>query len=142
MKNIEIKLFSEVEFMLPQFDLIKLLSTNISCLEYEEMLNEMIKLNYKQAVAYYNSKPVGVCGFWINTKIYSGKYVELDNVVTDENYRGQEIGKLLCNFVLTIAKQNNCKTAMLDAYLENIKAHDFYEREGFIKKGFHFIKTV
>ncbi len=80
--------------------------------------------------------------FEINTKIYSGKYVELDNVVTDENYRGKEIGKLLCNYVLTIAKQNNCKTAMLDAYLENHQAHHFYEREGFVKKGFHFIKKL
>jgi ribosomal protein S18 acetylase RimI-like enzyme len=29
---------------------------------------------------------------------------------------------------------------MLDAYLENEKAHAFYEREGFTKRGYHFLK--
>jgi RimJ/RimL family protein N-acetyltransferase len=31
---------------------------------------------------------------------------------------------------------------MLDAYLENEKAHAFYERAGFIRRGYHFIKTI
>ncbi|MFA9214671.1 MAG: GNAT family N-acetyltransferase, partial [Candidatus Methylacidiphilales bacterium] len=105
-------------------------------------LKDMIKLNYKQAVFYTKQKPIGVCGFWINTKIYSGKYIELDNVVVDQNFRSKNIGKLLCDHVLEIAKQQNCKTAMLDAYLENTKAHGFYEKLGFIKKGFHFIKPL
>lgn len=142
MNNIVIKIIDNVDDMLPQYELINQLSTTVSASQYKTMLNEMVANNYKQAVAYMENVPVGVCGFWINTKIYSGKYVELDNVVTDEKYRGKLIGKLLCDFVLAIAKQNNCKTAMLDAYLENEKAHLFYEREGFEKKGYHFIKPL
>jgi ribosomal protein S18 acetylase RimI-like enzyme len=63
-------------------------------------------------------------------------------VVVDTNFRNKNIGLLLCNYVLEIANQNNCKTAMLDAYLENTKAHTFYEKLGFKKKGFHFIKPL
>lgn len=138
----EIKTIDTVEEMLPQYQLICQLSPEVTFDEYSIMLKEMIKLNYKQAVFYYKQKPIGVCGFWINTKIYSGKYIELDNVVVDQNFRSKNIGKLLCDHVLLIAKQQNCKTAMLDAYLENTKAHTFYEKLGFIKKGFHFIKPL
>jgi hypothetical protein len=35
-----------------------------------------------------------------------------------------------------------CKTAMLDAYIGNEAGHRFYEREGFSKRGFHFLKTL
>ncbi len=31
--------------------------------------------------------------FWISTKIYSGKYVELDKALIAEKYRSQGIGK-------------------------------------------------
>lgn len=142
MNSEEIKTIDTIEEMLPQYQLICQLSPDISFDEYANMLKDMVKLNYKQAVYFLNQKPIGICGFWINTKIYSGKYIELDNVVVDQDFRSKNIGKLLCDYVLEIANQQNCKTAMLDAYLENTKAHTFYEKLGFIKKGFHFIKPL
>jgi RimJ/RimL family protein N-acetyltransferase len=39
------------------------------------------------------------------------------------------------------ANENNCKCITLDAFLENEKAHHFYEREGFVKKGYRSLKT-
>ena len=142
MNNVIINTIDNASEMIAQYDLICQLSPNVTFEEYSLMINDMVKLNYQQAVAYINEKPIGVCGFWINTKIYSGKYIELDNVVVDRNYRNKNIGQLLCYYVLEIANKNNCKTAMLDAYLENTQAHTFYERIGFKKKGFHFIKPL
>jgi ribosomal protein S18 acetylase RimI-like enzyme len=142
MNNVIIKTINNASEMIAQYDLICQLSPNVTFDEYSLMINDMVKLNYQQAVAYINEKPIGVCGFWINTKIYSGKYIELDNVVVDRDYRNKNIGQLLCDYVFEIAKQQNCKTAMLDAYLENTQAHTFYERIGFTKKGFHFIKPL
>ena len=142
MNNVIINTIDNASEMIAQYDLICQLSPNVTFDEYSLMINDMVKLNYQQAVAYINEKPIGVCGFWINTKIYSGKYIELDNVVVDRDYRNKNIGQLLCDYVFEIAKQQNCKTAMLDAYLENTQAHTFYERIGFTKKGFHFIKPL
>ena len=31
---------------------------------------------------------------------------------------------------------------MLDAYLDNQKAHNFYESQGFVKRGYHFLKSL
>jgi len=138
----EIKILTTVNEMLPQLNLIKQLSADLTLESYSQMLPNMIQNNYKQAVAYENKIPVAVCGFWISTKLYAGKYVELDNVVVDENYRSNGVGKKLCNVVLDLAISQGCKMAMLDAYLENEKGHVFYEREGFIKRGYHFVKKL
>lgn len=140
--EIDIVVINEVELMLNQFDLIKQLNPNLTLENYKQMLNEMIRHDYKQVVCLLNDKPIAVSGYWINTKIYCGKYIELDNFVVDENYRGEKIGAKLCAFLLDIAKQENCKVAMLDAYLENSRGHNFYESIGFQKKGFHFIKKL
>ena len=142
MTPVKIKVITTVADMLNQFSLIKQLSPDVSAAQYEAMLKDMIKCNYKQAVAYLNEIPIGVCGFWINTKIYSGKYVELDNVVIDTQYRNYQIGQQLCNYVIQLAAKEGCKVAMLDAYLKNEKAHQFYERNGFQTKGYHFIKKL
>ena len=106
------------------------------------MLRDMLRHGYRMAGAFAAKKCVGISGFWISTKIYSGKYVELDNVVIDKNYRSQGIGKQLCDWIVVEAKKLGCTTAMLDAYSENSSGHKFYFREGYILRGFHFIKKI
>jgi ribosomal protein S18 acetylase RimI-like enzyme len=140
--KISIEVVDDISKMLYQYDLIKLLNPNLTKETYQNLLIEMVKNNYKQAICFYQNKPIGVSGFWINSKIYSGKYLEIDNFVVDEAFRGKEIGRQLCNFLIDLAKNENCEVVMLDAYLENINAHRFYEKTGFQKKGFHFIKKL
>ena len=131
-----------LEEMLIQFPLLQQLQPKLKLEEYKTMLPEMIRYGYIQVGVFENEKCIGISGIWISTKLYSGKYLEMDNVVIDENYRSKGIGKLLCNWCIKKAKETNCKKVMLDAYLENEKAHRFYEREGFKKTGFHFIKMI
>jgi ribosomal protein S18 acetylase RimI-like enzyme len=78
----------------------------------------------------------------VAAKIYSGRYLEMDNVVVADSHRSRGIGKLLTDHVLEIALSEACDMIMLDAYLENEKAHAFYEREGFTKRGYHFLKRL
>lgn len=126
--------------MLSVFALIKQLSPWITEVGYAEMLDHMLANGYKQAVAFQEGLPIAVCGYWINTKLYAGKYVGLDNVVVHEACRSGGVGKILCDYVLELAQQEGCVSAMLDAYLPNEKAHPFYERQGFKKIGYHFMK--
>jgi ribosomal protein S18 acetylase RimI-like enzyme len=140
--SLQFKILTDSHEMMDCYELIKLLNPKLSREEYALLINQMIPNHYKQLIALQNGLIMGVCGYWINTKIYSGKYIELDNVVVDVKNRKQNIGKQLCLKVLEIAEKENCKVAMLDAYLENEEAHRFYERLGYFKKGFHFIKKL
>ena len=139
---LQFKILTDSHDMMDCYELIKLLNPKLSREEYALLISQMIPNHYKQLIALQNGLIMGVCGYWINTKIYSGKYIELDNVVVDVKNRNQNIGEQLCLKVLEIAEKENCKVAMLDAYLENEEAHRFYERLGYIKKGFHFIKKL
>ena len=136
-----IKELSKAEMLL-QLPLINQLSPDIKQKDYERMLDEMLKQGYRVIGVFDKNKCIGVSGFRTGTKLYSDKYLEADNVVIDKNYRSKGIGKLLMDWLEAEAKRNRCKTIMLDAYVENFSGHKFYYREGFITRGFHFLKKL
>jgi ribosomal protein S18 acetylase RimI-like enzyme len=122
--------------------LVKQLSPELTHADYTKYIQQMVKHGYFQLVMKDEEKIVAVSGIWIATKLYCGKYLEMDNVVVDEGYRSAGLGKILYEKCVEIAKENNCNVIMLDAYKENVRAHEFYEAKGFIKRGFHFIKKL
>ena len=128
--------------MLPLAPLLQQLNP-ISTPEYLDIaLDDMIAHGYRMVTIQEGDICLGVAGIWVTTKLYSGKYLEMDNVVVASEYRSRGIGKLLTDYVTELARKEGCAAIMLDAYLENEKAHIFYEREGFVKKGYHFLKKL
>lgn len=125
------------------YALVVQLSPNVTHEAYTQYIADMVKSGYFQVIVRNNeNKAVAVSGIWMATKIYSGKYMEMDNVVVDAGYRSAGLGKLLYEYCLDLAKENNCEVIMLDAYLENERAHAFYMEKGFIKRGYHFLKWL
>ena len=140
--NYTIKKLTTSEEMAGTLDLIKELTPDVDAANYKKMLQEMIPHNYFQVVVYDGEKQVAVSGYWLATKIYCGKYMEIDNFVVSHDYRSKNIGQMLVNWMLEEAQKQGCKAALLDAYVENFKAHKFYYRQGFIARGFHYIKWL
>jgi len=140
--KIRIKALDTIEEMLPMFVLIQQLNPSITLPQYQEYLNNMIANGYSQVAAFDGDALAGVSGYWISTKIYCGKYLEIDNFIVDESYRNAGIGKSLLDWMETKAKEEECKVVLLDAFLMNVKAHRFYYREGFAVRGFHFVKKL
>jgi len=137
-----IKKLSAVEDMLGSLDLVRELTPDVSAQDYQKMLHEMVPHNYLQVAVYDKGKMIAVSGYWLATKIYCGKYLEIDNFVVDKEYRSKQIGKMLVDWMEDEAKKQGCRTVLLDAYVENFKAHRFYYRQGFIARGFHYIKWL
>jgi len=128
--------------MLPLYDLIRQLSPGVTEIRYDHLLDDMLAHDYRMVAVFEGKTCVGVSGIWVATKIYSGRYLEMDNVVVAESHRSKGIGKILTDYIEKLALDEHCETMMLDAYLENEKAHAFYERQGFVKKGYHFLKRI
>lgn len=126
--------------MLEQLPLLQLLTPELTESRAEKMLKEMTDQGYRMIGAFSGKQCIGLSGIWINTKLYSGKYLEIDNFVVDPDYRSSGIGKKLMMEIEKTARLNQCECIMLDAYTHNNSAHKFYIREGFQIKGFHFIK--
>lgn len=110
--------------------------------QFHKMILEMQNHPYKMLGVLHNQEIIAISGYWILTKLYCGKYLEMDNVVVDDKYRSLGIGKLMVDTLSQIAIQQRCNVMMLDAYIPNIKAHTFYESLGFEKKGYHFVKPL
>ncbi len=128
--------------MLPHYPLIRQLSPGVTEERYTYLLDDMLAHGYRMVALMEGEIGVGISGIWVATKIYSGRYLEMDNVVVADTHRSKGIGKLLTDFVQELALAEGCEMIMLDAYLENGKAHAFYEREGFTKRGYHFLKRI
>ena len=98
--------------------------------------------NYTLYLAVLDQELVGICGCWIATKFYSGKYLEIDNFIIHPDHQRNGYGRDFLVFIDALAEKENCETIMLDAFLENRKAHNFYESGGYEPKGYHFLKKV
>jgi GNAT superfamily N-acetyltransferase len=114
-------------------------------LDLETFIKRMESLGntHYQLLAMYNeAELVAISGYWVGWKLYCGKYLEPDNVVVDEAWRSKGLGEKLQIELERIANLNGCLAMMLDAYMGNVAGHKFYERHGYEKKGYHFVKTL
>jgi len=131
-----------IDEMMEQFSLIQQLYPDYTIEKYGNLLAAMLPNNYKQIIVVENGITVGLAGFWIGTKLWSGKYLEMDNVVVHEDFRSKGIGSIMTNYLNQKAIDEDCNMIVLDAFSTNFGAHKFYMNHGFVPKGFHFIKFL
>lgn len=139
MKTIEL---TTVEEMLEQIGIIRYLYPNISEEKYKTFLETMIPHNYIQVAIFENEICVGLTGLWYGIKLWSGKYMEIDNFIVHPEHRSKGIGKMLTDYVNQKATDLECTMIVLDAYTQNFAAHRFYYNQGYYPRGFHFVKTL
>lgn len=120
----------------------KLNDDKISYNLLEQRFSEMIHQNYECAVVFDGNKLIGVCGLWFCTRHYSGKSVEPDHVVIDEDYRGKGLGKQFFKWIYNYVKEKGFEAVELNTYVANAPSHKFYFNEGFRILGYHFFKKL
>ena len=138
----ELRRLITVEEMLPHLNLIQQLTPSLTTAECRSLLETMIPHRYAMLAAFEGDACLGLSGYWIGHKLYCGRYLEIDNFVVDAKHRSRGIGQLLVDELIRVAQREGCMNVMLDAYLENTAGHRFYERHGFMKRGYHFIKPL
>lgn len=139
MKTIEL---TTIEEMVEQIEIIRHLYPNISEEKYKSYLEAMIPHNYTQIAIFEDEICVGLTGLWYGIKLWSGKYMEIDNFIVHPNHRSKGIGKMLTDYVNQKAIDLDCTMIVLDAYTQNFTAHRFYYNQGYNPRGFHFVKTL
>ena len=128
--------------MINNISVLQVLYPSLTLAEYDAELDQMLPHNYGQVGVFDGEICLGISGFWIGTKLWCGKYLELDNIVVVEKYRSQGIGKLIFDFLHKKAMEHDCTMLSLDSYTSNFKAHKFFYNEGYSPKGFHFINIL
>lgn len=131
-----------LEEMLHLFEVVQFLYPEITFAKYEAYLRQMIPHNYAQLAVFDGSTCLGLTGYWTGIKLWSGKYIEIDNFIVHPEHRKKGVGKAMTNYLDQKAKELECSMVVLDAYTNNFKAHRFYYNQGFSPKGFHFVKVI
>ena len=142
MPTLKITELTTLDEMFAQIEIIRHLYPNISQEKYKAYLEAMIPHNYTQIAIFEGEECVGLTGLWYGIKLWSGKYLEIDNFIVHPDHRSKGIGKLLTDYVNQKATDLDCTMIVLDAFTGNFTAHRFYYNQGYNPRGFHFIKTL
>lgn len=126
--------------MLPLLPVLQVLYKDLDETGYAALLDDMLPLGYRMIAVYDGNKCVGISGVWIFTRFYSGRYIDMDNVVVLPEYRSKGVGQIMVDWLIEEGEKQNCQYAMLDAYVENFGAQRFYARNGFVPRGYHYIR--
>lgn len=97
---------------------------------------------YRLFAALQAGKVVGAIGFRLLHDLASGRSLYVDDLVVDEDERGQHVGRRLMAFVDQTASDEACAAIRLTSATHREGAHAFYHRIGFDRPGFVFKKTV
>ena len=140
--KLELKELTTKQEMLANIDVMRFLYPTFTLEKYDAYLTEMIPHNYRQIAVYEDGFCVGTSGLWSGTKLWSGKYLEIDNFIVHPDHRSKGIGKIMTDYVDAVARETGCTMIVLDAFTGNFTAHRFYYNQGYAPKGFHFLKII
>lgn len=95
-------------------------------------------------LAYVESEtgPVAVAGFRILETLGSGRFLNVDDLVTLESERSKGHGASLLRWLVRWAEAESCGRLELDSALRRKDAHRFYEREGMAASAYRFAITL
>ena len=138
-----IKELKSLEEMLEQLPILQELYPSLTLDTYRNDLIEMMPNNHYGQIAVFEGETcLGLTGYWIGTKLWCGKYLEIDNLIVSEKQRSTGVGKRMFEFLAAKATQENCTMMALDSYTSDFKAHKFFYNQSFAPKGFHFIRVL
>ena len=87
-------------------------------------------------IAEENGIILGMASISFNLALrYNGEYCQLEELVVDQDARGKNVGGLLSEETLRLAKKRGCKEFGLYLLESTKHNHPFYEKYGFVNIG-------
>jgi GNAT superfamily N-acetyltransferase len=71
-----------------------------------------------------------------------GRFLYVDDLVTDSALRSRGVGKVLLSRCEALAVELGCRELVLDSGVQRAQTHRFYFREGLAIRAFNFGKTL
>lgn len=105
-------------------------------LSIEKLTAELKNTNSAFYFAVSNGKVIGYLKLNFGesqTELKEQKSVEIERIYVLKEFQGQHIGQLLYNKAIQVARQKNAEYVWLGVWEENIKAINFYKKNGFIE---------
>ena len=88
---------------------------------------------------FYDDKLIGYGSINFEMKLKKGLMALIEDIVVHKDFRNKKIGKLIVNYLIKIAKKENCYKIKLDCNKDKLL---FYEKLGFVGNGFSMVKSL
>ncbi len=110
--------------------------------EYVRRVRRMREEGYRLAIVVEGDDVMYVAGFRVIEFLAHGRFLYVDDLVTDEGARSSGGGKQMLGWLAAEARSAGCEKLQLDSGVQRYTAHRFYFREGMHISSYHFSKTL
>lgn len=124
------------------FDVLSQLRRELEYDEFEDLIYEMRSMEYKMLGVMDGERLITYAGVAIQTNLYHKRHLFVFDLVTDEKYRERGYAKMMLEYLDDYARIAMCENIVLSSALYREDSHRFYEKNGFDKKSFVFLKRV
>jgi GNAT superfamily N-acetyltransferase len=129
--------------ILATYDVMRQLRPHLSPHEYPSVVRRLMEVQgYRLAAMAEDGQVRAVAGYRLMEMLYCGRFLYLDDFVTDERVRSRGYGRQLLDWLKATARNHGCRELHLDSRLHREAAHRFYEREGIEKTCYHFAAVL
>ncbi len=124
------------------YDVLSQLRIDLSYKEFEDLIYDMRHMEYKMIGIMDGEELIAYAGVAVQTNFYHKRHLYVFDLVTDEKHREKGYGKMMLDYLVDYAKMGMCENIVLSSGFAKEDAHKFYEKNGFDKKSFVFLKTL
>lgn len=112
-------------------------------LSIEKLTAELIDANSEFYFALLNSNIIGYLKLNFGesqTELKDNKALEIERIYVLKEFHGDNVGQLLYEKAMQVAKQNNANYVWLGVWEKNPRAINFYKKNGFVEFDKHIFK--
>ena len=124
------------------YEVLVQLRPSLSFKEFDDLAYDMREISYKMIGLFERGKLITYAGVAVQTNFYHKRHLYVFDLVTDKEYRSKNYGYEMLDYLEVYAKTAMCENIVLSSGLQRESAHKFYEKNGFSKKSFVFLKEV
>lgn len=135
--------FSSDAAILAAFSLIRQLRPRLTSAEqWLSAFKRQASSGYRVLLIVSDNTPTALAGFRLQENLIHGKFLYVDDLVTDATTRSAGLGRQLMDALMQVARDCGCDHLVLDTGLANHDAQRFYTRCGMTNLATRFVKSV
>jgi len=124
------------------YEVLKQLRCDLSFKEFDDLIYDMRHMEYKMIGLFEREKLITYAGVAVQTNLYHKRHLYVFDLGSDKAYRQKKYGENMLEYLESYAKTAMCENIVLSSGFQREDAHLFYEKNGFSKKSFVFLKTL
>lgn len=124
------------------FPVIVQLRPHLTLDSFVAQVQRQQKEGYQLAFIETKGTVQAVAGYRLMEMLSRGRFIYVDDLVTDSQARSGGYGKALIDWLMVYAKAQGCQLLDLDSGVHRFEAHRFYFRERMHIAAYHFARPV